>query len=205
MGQDKANPREGVICNLTRRPPALKDTLRLEGHYTAKLWRDGECIWEDEGTNLITDEGMHHMLDATFDKGTTTQVSQWYMSLATVTSSATDSSTGSQLSGTAAVTEMVDYDNDTNRNAINFSAAASRAVTNGTAVSFTFDSGVSAVTIVGAFICDNGTQSNAANYLWCVINFSGGGPVVNASDQLDVTYTVTFGTTSLAGASDGSP
>lgn len=202
---DRANPREGVIVNLTRRPPSLSDTVMIQGRYSAKLWRDGECIWQDEGTNLITTEGMNHMLNATFDKGSTTQVSQWYMGLATVTSAATDSSTGSQLSGTGAVTEMVDYDGDTARNAINFSAAASRAVTNGTAVSFTMDSGVSSVNIVGAFICDNGTQSNAANYLWCVINFSGGGPTVNENDQLDVTYTVTFGTTSLAGASDGSP
>lgn len=201
--KEKHSVEEAAICRLTSKPGGSFDRLRLQGTYKATLRREGKVIWEEEGTNLVTDQGMHHMLDRCFDLGVTAAINPWYMSIATVVSAATDSSTGSQLNATTAVTEEIRYDNDTSRNTITFGSASGRAVTNSTAVSFVFDAGVSGETIRGAFVCGGGnaaTQGDTATILWCVIQFATA-PVVNENDQLDVTYTVTFGSSNLLGAS----
>lgn len=206
MKREKSRVRERAKHNVVR-GRGHKDGIRLRGLYTAELIRDGEVIWTGKGENMVMDEGMHHMLSRCFDEGTASAVTQWYMGLATTITSAADNSTGSQLNGTGAVTEMVDYDNDTSRNAIDFASPSGRAIAGTAAVQFTFDTGVSAVTINGFFICGGGSAANqggTATYLWCVCSLSPA-PVVNATDILNITYSVDYGTTAHDGTSDGSP
>lgn len=201
---DKYNPKENVARMLrSRRGP--NDALVLEGRYSAKLIRDGAVVWQEIGKNQIPTEGMNYMLGVTLDDDTSKTITQWYMGISTAEVDS-DSSTGSQLSGTGAVTEFTTYNADSNRVSIEFGTAASRAITH-PAATFAINTGVSSTVVTGGFICGGGsaqTNSSTATILWSVFSFATA-PTVIAGDQLDVTYSVTIGTTSLAGASDGAP
>jgi len=198
---DKNKATESASYRLIKKPPTVTDHMLVEGHYDAQLIRDGKVVWSEKGKNLITTEGMNYMIDMTLPLAGTQVTGPWQMSIATVVTAGVDGSTGSQLGGTGAVTEFIDYGGDALREPITFAAASARASVASTA-SFTMDSGVSAVTINGGFICADGTataQGGTATFLWSIFSFTAP-PVVNEFDQLDVTYTVTFGSTNLAGA-----
>lgn len=186
---------------LVRRRPLRLEAVPIIGTCDVKLTRNGRVIVAQRCHNLVTTQGVNYLLETGFNGGTAIGASSWYAGVATVTSSATNSSVGADLAGTTAVTEFVDYDNDTGRNLVTWATASSRAIT-GTVATMTMDSAVSA-TLVGAFICGGGTantQGSSATYLFNVINFASS-IAVTANDQLDITYTLTIGSSDINGAS----
>lgn len=164
----------------------------MRGLYHAVL-RDpeGNIKWEERGHNLTPDEGVEHMLDVVM-VAATAQTAAWHMGIYTVDVAASDTSQAANVA--AAVTEFTSYDSDTDRNLITWTTpvSGSRAIA-GSAAQMTINS---TATIVGAFIIDAITGNGLI--FMSIIEFAAA-PAVNSGDTLDITYTLTIGSSTIAG------
>lgn len=157
-----------------------QDGLIISGHCRVICKdEDGNIKWTDEGKNIVVNSGLDYILGtAVIDSATI------YVGLTEASPTAAAGDTMSSHSGWA---EAAGYTAST-RVSWGQDAAASQAVTNSTAVSFTMNG--SDTSIGGAFLTTDSTKDGTSGTLIAVKAFSGGNKTVANNDTLDVTYTI---------------
>lgn len=157
--------------------------LQLGGVFTVEHMRGGELIDTWQAPNIVTNEGLNHVLNVEF-RGTT-QISTWYVGL--FEANYTPVSTVTAATITAASTECTAYD-ETVRQTYTTVAATAQVLTNTTSkATFTLNA---TKTIYGAFLVSSSAKSAVTGTLFAAAQFSASKPVV-ATDQLLVTYAIT--------------
>jgi hypothetical protein len=149
--------------------------------------KDGNLKWTDVAHNGVVDVGINKLLDIMFRA--ITQITVWYMGLID-SSGFTGLVAGDTLPSHAGWTENTAYTvtaGSTQRGTWTPSAAASKSITNGTAVAFTM---TGAGTIKGFFLCQDQLKATSTNLLWATALFATGDQVVAIGDILNVTYTI---------------
>jgi hypothetical protein len=138
---------------------------------------DGNTKWAETKKNLITTEGLNHILDTQFHAGTA--VTTWYIGLkGTGTPVA-----GDTLASHASWSEVTDYSGT--RKEWTEGAAASGSMTNASAVDFSV---TGTATVAGAFL--GSATSGTTGTLYGVVDFASSRSVISG-DTLQVTVTVT--------------
>ena len=146
--------------------------------------KDGNFKWFDDIHNLITTEGLNHLLNSTL--GGATQLTVWYMAPYTVGAIGAGSTYAVPV-----VTESPNYD-EASRPAWTEGAAAAGVMTNGTAVVMTWNS---TDTVNGIELMSFATKNNTAEggaKLFSQGAFTGGAKAMTSGDTLNITYTVTL-------------
>ena len=137
----------------------------------------GNVKWSETKKNLITTEGLNHILDSTFHADT--QVTTWYIGLkGTGTPAAADT-----LASHASWSEITDYSGS--RKEWTEGAASSGSMTNSSSVDFSI---TGTATIAGAFLAS--AASGTTGTLYGVVDFASSRAVLSG-DTLQVTVTVT--------------
>lgn len=155
--------------------------LAVGGRFTVDHIRDGELIDREELSNLVTNEGLNHILDVVLHG--TTQVSPWYIGL--FEANYTPVATVTAATITAASTESTAYDEST-RVVYDEAAAAAQSVTNSASkATFTMNG---TKTIYGAFLISASAKSATTGVLLSAARFNTSKAVVD-DDQLLLTYT----------------
>ena len=140
---------------------------------------DGKLKWKDTAKNLITNEGLDHILDVVLHGETA--VSPWYIGLKNTGTPAA----GDTLASHGTWTENTNYTGD--RQEYVEAAASSQSVTN-SASKASFSISVDSQTISGAFLA--GAATGTSDTLLCVADFTGGDKSADNGDTLEVTYTI---------------
>lgn len=171
----------GDSCEASvRRAGSEESSLRLSGWFDI-VCRDENGVekWRESGSNIVVNEGIDYILGtAILDSATL------YVGLLTASPSPAAGWTMTNAGGA----EAAGYDEAT-RPSWGQGAAASQAVTNGTAVDFTMDG--TDTSIGGAFITTNNTKDGTTGTLIAAKAFTGGNKTVADNDTLSVTYTIT--------------
>ena len=155
------------------------------GYYEVDCYdKDGNLKWHDDIHNLITTQGLNHMLDSTLNAAT--QLTTWYMIPYT---------TGTIGAGSTyavpVVVESTNYD-EAARPEWTEGAAAAGVITNGTAVVMTWNG---TDTVNGIELVSFATKSDTAQAgarLFSQGAFTGGAKAMTSGDTLNITYTVTL-------------
>lgn len=173
--------------------PALTSGLKIGGIFeTVCRDKNGRIRWVDRSHNLVTNQGLNHILDVILHGST--QITAWYVALfesnTTILATHTYAAPG--------FTESTAYDEAT-RPAYNEAAASGQSITNSAnKATFTISD---SKTIYGAALVGGGsaptTKGDAAGggTLLCAVQFASSRAVLD-DDTLEVTYTLT-------GADDG--
>lgn len=141
---------------------------------------DGKLKWEDTAKNLVTNEGLDHILDVVLHNAT--QEATWYVGLTDGTPTPAAAHTMASHTGWA---EVTDYTGD--RKEYDEAAASSQSITNSASkASFAINS--DSTTVGGAFLTSDATGT--AGVLLCVAAFTGGDKSADNGDTLEVTYTI---------------
>ncbi len=152
--------------------------LELKNIWTVTcLDKDGNEKWSETKKNLITTEGLNHILDTQFHAGT--QVSTWYIGLKGTGTVAAGDTLGSH----AGWSEVTGYSG--NRKEWTEGAASSGSMTNSSSVDFSI---TGTATIAGAFLSSVATGTSGT--LYGVVDFASSRSVLSG-DTLQVTVTVT--------------
>ena len=158
----------------------VKGKVRLGGIFYVKCFdKNRNLKWEDVAENLVTNEGLDHILDVVLHG--TTQVDPWYVGLKNTGSPAN----GDTLASHGTWTENSNYTGD--RQEYVEAAASSQSITN-SANKASFSINADSQTIAGAFLASVATGTSGT--LLCVADFSGGSKSCDSGDTLEVTYTI---------------
>lgn len=157
-------------------------SLTVGGVFHVDHVRNGEVIDSWESPNIVTNEGLNHILDVEF--GGATQITAWYIGLFEGNYTPVAGVTAATI--TANSTECTAYDAAT-RVAYTEAAAASQAITNSASrASFVFNA---TKTIYGAFLVSASAKSATTGTLFAASRFAASKAVVD-DDELLVTYTI---------------
>ena len=155
--------------------------LQVGGVFRIEHVRDGHIIDVEETHNLVTDEGLNHILDVVLHGST--QISTWYVGVFEGNYTPVAGVTAASI--TADSTESTAYD-ETTRVAYNEAAASSKTTTNSAnKATFTFNA---TKTIYGAFLASASAKSATTGTLLSAARFGTSKAVVD-NDQLLLTYT----------------
>ena len=169
-----------------------KLTVRFGGQFIAECFRDGKLIWTEKTNNIITNEGLNHILNIVLHADT--QITTWYCVLA-------ESDTNAAAGMTYAVpvyTETTAYDEAT-RPAYVEAASIAQSTTNSANKAVFTISGTK--TMYGAALVGGGSAANTkadtagGGTLLCYAKFASSRAVVD-DDVINLTYT-------LSAADDG--
>lgn len=159
-----------------------KSKLDIGGVFKFEHFRDGQKIDEWETHNIMTNQGLDHVLDVAVVNGT--QIATWYVGLFKGNYTPDGSETG--LTIAADSTEATEYTSAT-RVAYAPDAVSGQSVANSTTkASFTINA---TVTIYGAFLSGDSTKSGTGSTALCISRFTTARSLVNL-DELLVTYTL---------------
>jgi len=160
----------------------MKQGMRVGGVFTVKCFGpDGKLKWEDIAKNLITNEGLDHILDVLLTGSGESQVDPWYVGLKNTGTPAA----GDTLAAHATWTENANYTGD--RKEYVDVASSGQSITNAASkASFSIDT--NSQTIAGAFLCS--AQTGTSGILLCVADFTGGDKSADSGDTLEVTYVI---------------
>ena len=143
---------------------------------------DGNVKWTDHIDNLVTNEGLNHLLDVTLSGAT--QDTTWFVGLTDGTPTA---AAGDTLASHAGWVEVTAYD-EANRVAWVDGGVSSQSVSN-SASPATFTISANGTTVGGAFLA--GVNTGTSGTLYAVGAFSAGDKSLDDNDTLDVTATFT--------------
>ena len=167
---------------------ATQSSLKVGGIFNIECYdKDGNLKWSKKAKNGVVNVGLDDQLDTYFNSGS--QITTWFIGILNTGASLAATDTASSHAGW---TEYVNYTSGT-RPTWTSGAASGQAVTNGTSVDFTIDSGGG--TVAGAFLISNSTKGGSTGILYCTAILSGGDQVVNDTDVIRVTYTVSMAST----------
>ena len=148
--------------------------------------RDGNVKWVEEGTNLVVNQGLDHLLDVTLSNAT--QLSTWYIGL--INGASPTLAAGDTAASHAGWVEVTAY-----------SEGVRQTWTGGTESGQSIDNSASpatfsingTTTVGGAFLISANTKGGATGTLYAVGAFTGGDRALSNSDSLEVTATFTAG------------
>ena len=155
-----------------------KSNLNIGGMFDIKCFdKEGNLKWREYKHNIVTDEGIDHLLDVHFHN--VTKVHPWYIMLkGDGAVAAADSLTSSTWA------EVTAYDND--RKEFEENPASSKSISNvGNVASFSINDDA---TIYGAGLTSTASGTNGK--LFSVVDFVSHRTVAN-EDTLTVQYTLT--------------
>ena len=158
-------------------------TVAVGGVFSFELVRNGEVIdtWHEH--NLVTTEGLNHLLNVAFKAGT--QSGTWYVGLFEGNYTPVAGDTAATF--VAAATESTAYD-ETSRQLWNTDAVSAGVVNNGTNKAiFTISA---TKTLYGMFLTSASAKSATSGTLFSATRFSSARNVLD-NDELRVTYTLT--------------
>lgn len=157
--------------------------VSIGGEFMYELVRDGFVIdtWTEK--NLVTTEGLNHLMNVTFKAST--QAGTWYIGL--FEGNYTPNAADTAAAFPAAATETTAYD-ETSRQVWNTAAVATGVLTN-TANKATFTINDSK-TIYGMFLTSASAKSATSGTLFSATRFSSARDVID-NDELRVTYVLT--------------
>lgn len=163
----------------------MKSGVKLGGIFEVTCRRpDGSVRWQDTAKNLVTTEGLNHILDILFAGDT--QINPWYVGLLEATPSPAAGWTKTEVGGA----DFVDYD-ETDLQAY-VDSRSNQTVTNA-ASKATFTISANSSSIGGAYLASAITKAVAggAAEILCAAAFTGGNKAADDGDTLEVTYTFT--------------
>jgi hypothetical protein len=155
--------------------------LRGRWHITHRN-KSGLLIAEYDIKNAISDEGINYLLDAGFNA--VAALNPWYIGLIDSTGFTAIAGTDTMASH-AGWAELTAYSNAT-RPTWTSGSAATRVITNATAVDFTMNA---TNTVKGLFITSNNVKGGTTGKLWSAALF-GTATLVNNTDVLAATYSL---------------
>ena len=142
---------------------------------------DGQEKWRESNRNLVTTEGLNHVLSIVLDGGT--QITGWYVALKGAGSAAA----GDTMSSHSGWSEDVTY-SDSYRQTLTLGTASSGSIDNtSNKAVFTING---TATVAGAFITSSNTKSGTTGTLYGAVDFSSSRSVISG-DTLTVTVTLT--------------
>lgn len=162
---------------------AMKSGVKLGGVFEVVCRRpDGSIRWQDTAKNLVTTEGLNHILDVLFAGDT--QINPWYVGLLGATPSPAAGWTKTEVGGA----DFVDYDEATLPAYVD--ARTNQTVSN-TASKASFTISTDGSSIGGAYLASAETKAVAggAAEILCAAAFTGGNKAADDNDTLEVTYT----------------
>lgn len=167
-----------------------EESPMIGGVFHVEHWRDEKCIWEEDVHNIVTTEGMVHILDSVLDAAS--QITTWYVGLIEDTGDPVVGDTMTEL-GAREVGKLGTNDkyDETVRETYAADAATgttSVSTTNSTTADFTFNT---TDTVYGAFVSSNSTKGGTTGTLLAAKLFTSSRAVVS-SDILKITYTFTI-------------
>ena len=142
---------------------------------------DGNEKWREINKNLVTTEGLNHVLSSTLDGGT--QITTWYVGLKGTGSAAA----GDTMSSHSGWSEITDYSQSVRQTLTLGTAAAGSIDNSASKASFSINA---TATIAGAFIPSDSTKSGTSGTLYGVVDFASSRSVISG-DTLEVTVTLT--------------
>ncbi len=158
------------------------DKTKATGFFRVQIIRGGKTI-HDEFFNGVTNEGLNNMLGVTFHADT--QQTAWYLLLISNSSFSTLAA-GDTMASHSGWTETIAYSEST-RQQWTCGAAASKSITNSTAVTFTIS--VDGTVVKGIGVTSDSTKSGTSGKLWSTGLFTSDQTLLSG-DQLKITYTV---------------
>jgi hypothetical protein len=174
----------GVRIDAAARLRALAaNDSQFRGHWDI-VCRDqyGNEKWRDAIENLVTNEGLNHLLDVTLSGAT--QDTTWFVGLISATPTV---AAGNTLASHAGWTEVTAYD-EANRVAWVDGGVASQTVSNsGSPAVFTIST--NGTDVGGAFLA--GVNTGTSGTLYAAGAFTAGNKSLDDGDTLDVTFTAT--------------
>lgn len=172
--------------NFERRESGLfvptEGKILTEGNYHWQHVRDGKVIDEWDVKNIVTTEGLNHMLGVTL--GAATQITSWFLGLFSGNYTPVSSDAAATFVGSA--TEVTSITN-TSRPAWTPAAPSAAAITNAAnKATFTFNA---AGNVYGSFLASASALSATTGVLFSAARFSAA-KTVAVNDQLLMTYTL---------------
>lgn len=158
----------------------MKGSLAVHGLWQFDCFdKNGKKKWEETVPNLVTSQGLNHILDTEFHNGT--KVDPWYVGL----KHAGAANAADTLASHGAWTECANYTG--NRKEFVEAASNNASVTN-SANKASFAINANNQVIAGGFLtsAENGTSGT----LFSVVDFTGGNKTCDNGDTLEVTYTI---------------
>jgi len=142
---------------------------------------DGNEKWREINKNLVTTEGLNHVLSSTLDGGT--QITTWYVGLKGTGSAAA----GDTMSSHSGWSEVTDYSQSVRQTLTLGTAAAGSIDNSASKASYSINA---TATVAGAFITSDSTKSGTTGTLYGVVDFASSRSVISG-DTLEVTVTLT--------------
>ena len=183
--KDKANFKDFAVARLVSRPKA-QDGMVLGGVFEAVCTGpDGKVKWHEKVHNLVTTQGVAHVLNALLHGST--QITTWYV----VPFESDHTPAAGNTYATPGYTEWAAYD-EANRQAYNEAEASGGSITNSAnKAAYTADD---TKTLYGAALVGGGTDADTTSdtagggTLLCLARFTASRGVADG-DTLEVTYT----------------
>jgi len=167
----------------------MTGNMNVKGRFRTECFRAGRLIWVDEGPNIVTDEGLNHMLNVTLQAATANAT--WYCGIFKNNYTPITSSTAAAALGAAGLfgeCQDADYGTPaTNRPAYTVVASTAKSITN-SASKATFTMSAS-ITVYGAFVASSQAKTATTGVLYAGRKFDVARAVISA-DILYVTYTI---------------
>lgn len=165
----------------------LKDKAQASGIFTVVIKRNGKIIDKFDSTNIVVDEGLNHMHNATF-KGAT-QKATWYIGLYGNNYTPVAGATGITIA--AASGELTTQYSEASRQTWNSVVADNVIDNDASPATFTM---AADDTIYGAFLVSESTKGGAVagTILMGASLFSSGSRTVLTGDEVVIKYKVTL-------------
>lgn len=148
----------------------------------------GNFKWKETISNLVTTQGLNHVLNVIFKDGTAIAEADWWVGLKG-TGSPAAGDTAANLPSSNGWAEYTDY-SETDRPGLTLGTVSSGSVASSAASSFSIDT--PAGDVYGVFLVDSQVKNSnsGATVLYGVGDF-GAAKVVDAGDTLNVSVTLT--------------
>ncbi len=167
----------------------IKDAVKLQGNFKAECFdSEGRLKWVEETHNIVTNEGLNHILNAVLNAAT--QITTWYCTLAETNTSAAAGMTYAVPS----YTETTAYDEATRPAYVEATSTAQSTTNSASPAVFTISA---TKTIYGASLVGGGsaatTKGNTAGggTLLCYALFTTARSVLD-NDVINLSYTLTM-------------
>lgn len=158
-----------------------QNDIKVGGIFSGQLLKSGEVVEEFEDRNLVTNEGLNHILNTVLNNGT--QVGTWYLGL--FEGNYTPVATVTAATVVAAATECTAYASSTRPEYVEAASNAQSTTNSANRASFVFNA---SKTIYGAFLVSTSTKSATTGVLLAIARFASA-KAVESTDELLLTYT----------------
>lgn len=168
----------------------MRGNLLFHGHVKLEHFRGGKLIYEEEGSNIFTTEGMANILNTYFKAATQPAAIYCGIFKNNVTPALADTAAAKLgAAGTYGECQDADYDDPaTNRPAYTTATTATASCTNAASkADFVMNA---SITVYGAFLATSQAKTATTGTLICAKKFTTARAVI-ADDELSVTYAIT--------------